>query len=142
MKLNEKIFSSVKIKLFVTLSLTILLIILFLIIVNNFALENFYLYSKEQTLKSVYEMINNYYKDPNPSDEIETELEELSIKNNFDILVKDSRGINIYTTNKNFSTVIGNINDLLEKFNINSEREIEKNDKFIIRKQKGPGPVS
>lgn len=136
MKLNEKIFSSVKIKLFVTLSLTILLIILFLIIVNNFALENFYLYSKEQTLKSVYEMINNYYKDPNPSDEIETELEELSIKNNFDILVKDSRGINIYTTNKNFSTVIGNINDLLEKFNINSEREIEKNDKFIIRKQR------
>ncbi len=136
MKLNEKIFSSVKIKLFVTLSLTILLIILFLIIVNNFALENFYLYSKEQTLKSVYEMINNYYKDPNPSDEIETELEELSIKNNFDILVKDSRGINIYTTNKNFSTVIGNINDLLEKFNINLEREIEKNDKFIIRKQR------
>ena len=52
-KLKQKIknlLSSVKIKLFITLSLTILLIIIFLIIVNNFALENYYLYSKEKTL--------------------------------------------------------------------------------------------
>ena len=64
MKLNNKIFSSVKVKLFTTLSLTILLIIMFLIIVNNFALEKFYLYNKEKTLISVYETINNYYKNP------------------------------------------------------------------------------
>ena len=62
MKLNNNIFESVKVKLFLTLSLTILLIIVFLIIVNNFALENFYLYNKEKTLKAVYETINNYYK--------------------------------------------------------------------------------
>ena len=112
-KLREKfigIFSSVKIKLFVTLSLTILLILLFLIIVNNFALGNFYLYSKENTLKSVYETINNYYNSPKQNNDIETELEKLSIKNNFDILIKDNNGINVYTTNKNFSSVIGSIN--------------------------------
>ena len=138
-KLREKfigIFSSVKIKLFVTLSLTILLILLFLIIVNNFALGNFYLYSKENTLKSVYETINNYYNSPKQNNDIETELEKLSIKNNFDILIKDNNGINVYTTNKNFSSVIGSINDILDNFNTSISREIESNEKFSIKKQR------
>lgn len=136
-KLREKIkdiFSSVKIKLFTTLSLTIILIIIFLIIVNNFALGNFYLYSKQNTLKAVYETINNYYKYPN-QDNIETELEKISIKNNFDILIKDNNGINVYTTNKNFSSVIGTINDIIDKFNTSSAKELEVNDKFSIKKQ-------
>ena len=68
-----------------TLSSTILLIILFLIVVNNFALEKFYLYKKQNTLKTVYESINNYYKTPGQDNDIQTELEKLSIKNNFDI---------------------------------------------------------
>lgn len=139
MKLNREIrdiFSSVKVKLFITLSMTILIIIIFLIIVNNFALENFYLYNKEKTLKAVYETINNYYLNPSQDNNIETELEKLSVKNNFDILVKDVNGINVYTTNKNFSSVIGTINDILDKFNLNTGKEIEVNDKFSIRKQK------
>lgn len=137
MKLNNNnIFESVKVKLFMTLSLTILLIIVFLIIVNNFALENFYLYNKEKTLKAVYETINNYYKNPSQDNDIETELEKMSVKNNFDILVKDNNGINVYTTNKNFSSVIGTINDIIDKFNISPGEELEINDKFSIKKQK------
>lgn len=137
MKLNKlkDVFSSVKVKLFITLSSTILLIIIFLIIVNNFALENFYLYNKQNTLKAVYETINNYYENPNQDKDIESELEKLSVKNNFDILVKDNKGINVYTTNKNFSLVIGNINDILDKFNTNKGKELESNDKFVIKKQ-------
>ena len=137
MKLNKlkDVFSSVKVKLFITLSSTILLIIIFLIIVNNFALENFYLYNKQNTLKAVYETINNYYENPNQDNDIESELEKLSVKNNFDILVKDNNGINVYTTNKNFSSVIGNINDILDKFNTNKGKELESNDKFVIKKQ-------
>lgn len=137
MKLNKlkDVFSSVKVKLFITLSSTILLIIIFLIIVNNFALENFYLYNKQNTLKAVYETINNYYENPNQDKDIESELEKLSVKNNFDILVKDNKGINVYTTNKNFSSVIGNINDILDKFNTNKGKELESNDKFVIKKQ-------
>lgn len=129
-------FSSVKVKLFTTLSMTILIIIIFLIIVNNFALENFYLYNKEKTLKSVYETINNYYNNPVQDNSIEMELEELSIKNNFDILVKDNNGINVYTTNKNFSSVMGSISDILNKFNIDKGKEIETNDQFSIKKQR------
>ena len=138
MKLNKKeikeAFSSVKVKLFFTLSLTILLIIIFLIIVNNFLLENFYLYNKQKTLKAVYETINNYYIDPTKYTNIETELEKMSMKNNFDILIKDNNGINVYTTNKNFTSVIGTINDIIDKFN--EGKELETNDKFSIRKQR------
>ena len=136
MKLNNEIknaFSSVKVKLFFTLSLTILVIIVFLIMVNNFLLGNFYLYSKEQTLKSVYELINDYYIDPAQYVNIETELEKMSVKNNFDILIKDNNGINVYTTNKGFTSVIGTINDIIKEFN--NGKEIETNDKFSIRKQ-------
>ena len=136
MKLNKikDVLSSVKVKLFLTLSTTVLVIILFLILVNNFALENFYLYKKQSTLKAVYESINDYYKTPGQDNNIQTELEKLSIKNNFDILIKDNNGINLYTTNKNFSTVIGSINDILDK--INDGKEIEKNDNFTIKKQR------
>ena len=107
MKLNKikDVLSSVKVKLFLSLSITVLLIILFMILVNNFALEQFYLYKKQITLKTVYESINEYYKKQNRDDDIQTELEKLSIKNNFDILIKDNNGINLYTTNKNFSTL-------------------------------------
>jgi len=136
LKLNKEIkdvFASVKVKLFITLSLTILLVIMFLIMVNNFALENFYLYNKEKTLKSVYYTINSYYRNPSQNNNIETELEKISIDNNFDILIKDNNGINVYTTNKSFSSVIGTINDIIDQFN--NGKELEKNDKFYIRKQ-------
>ncbi len=138
-KLKEKIknlFSSVKVKLFVTISFTILLVIVFLIIVNNFALENFYLYNKEKTLKSVYETINNYYQNENHNNDVSTELEKIAIRNNFDILIKDNNGINVYTTNKNFSSAIGTINDIMDKFNMTTGKELETNDKFSIKKQK------
>lgn len=136
MKLNKikNVLSSVKVKLFLTLSTTVLLIILFLIIVNNFALEKFYLYKKQNTLKSVYESLNDYYKTPGKDNDLQTELEKLSIKNNFDILIKDNNGINLYTTNKNFSTVIGSINDILDK--VQSGKELESNDNFTIKKQR------
>ena len=137
MKPNKKIkeiFSSVKVKLFFTLSLTVLLIIIFLIIVNSFLLENFYLYNKKKTLKSVYETINSYYSNPIQDTLIEKELEKISVANNFDILIKDNNGINVYTTNKSFTSVIGTINDIIDKFN--EGKELEKNDKFSIKKQR------
>ena len=79
MKLNKikDVLSSVKVKLFLSLSITVLLIILFMILVNNFALEQFYLYKKQITLKTVYESINEYYKKQNRDDDIQTELEKL-----------------------------------------------------------------
>ena len=130
----KKIFASVKIKLFFTISLIILSIIIFLIIVNSFALENFYLYSKQKTLKAVYGKINDYYLENIQNTNIETELEKISVRNNFDILIKDNNGINVYTTNKNFSSVMGTINDIIDNFN--NGKELEKNERFYIKKQR------
>ena len=134
-KIKEQIrelFNSVKIKLFLTLSLTILAIIIFLIIVNNFALEKFYLFSKEQTLKSVYEQLNEYYKNSGREEEFEQELEKIAIKNNFDILIKDNNGINIYSTNKNFSSVIGSLGNMI----VNSGEVLETTENFTIKRQR------
>ena len=132
----KDIFKSVKTKLFFTISLTIVLIIFFLIIVNNFALEQFYLYSKENTIKSVYNQLNEYYNLPDENKDIESELEKISIKNNFDILIKDNNGISVYTTNKNFTSGITNMYDIMGKLGINIGEELESNDNFTIKRQR------
>ena len=48
-------------KLFFTLCIVVLSIILFLILVNSFVLEKYYQYTKSNQLKSVYGLINSYY---------------------------------------------------------------------------------
>ena len=126
----KDIFKSVKTKLFFTISLTIVLIIFFLIIVNNFALEQFYLYSKENTIKSVYNQLNEYYNSPDENKDIESELEKISIKNNF------NNGISVYTTNKNFTSGITNMYDIMGKLGINIGEELESNDNFTIKRQR------
>ena len=62
----KRVFHSVKVKLFITLCATVLSIIIFLIILNTFALEKFYLYSKENTLKDV--TLKNFSIDESPID--------------------------------------------------------------------------
>ena len=121
---------SVRVKLFLTVSLIILLIILFLILVNNFVFGQFYLYSKTKDLKEVYEVINEYYNEPIDID-INSELEKLAIKNNFDILIKDDDNINVFTSNKNFLSTFGEMNAMSNA--INAGELIEENNKFIIR---------
>ena len=42
-------FKSIRIKLFLTLCIAVIVIIVFLILTNNIVLETFYLYSKQKT---------------------------------------------------------------------------------------------
>ncbi len=127
-------FKSVRIKLFLTLSLVILLIITFLILVNIFVFGQFYLYSKTKSLKAVYETINNYYNDSQSVD-IEMELEKIAIKNNFDILIKNDQNVNIYTSNKDFFSTLGQMNEMSSRFD-NIGEIIEENNKFTIKRMK------
>ena len=76
MSKKQNPLKSVRVKLFMTLSLVILLIIIFLILVNNFVLGRFYLYSKRQTLKSVYRTVNDYYNN-DKSENFEEKLRSL-----------------------------------------------------------------
>ena len=54
-------FKSVRFKLFFTMCVIIAVIILCLIGINNMVLESFYMYSKTNTVRAVYDKINNYY---------------------------------------------------------------------------------
>lgn len=128
-------FKSVRIKLFVTLSLVILAIITFLILVNNFIFGQFYMYSKTKALKSVYETVNNYYNNPQDGD-IELKLEKIAIQNNFDILIRNEQNVNIYTSNKDFFSTFGQMNEMTSKFNTQVGKIIEENSKFVIKKIK------
>ena len=65
-KLNP--FKSVRVRLFLVLSLIIIGIIIFLILVNNFVFGQFYLYSKRNALKSVYITVNDYYNNNEQGD--------------------------------------------------------------------------
>ena len=129
----KKYATSVKVRLFITLSLTILIIIIFLIGVNSFALEKFYLYSKENTLEDVYDQLNEYYNGNNHELDLEKEMERIAIKNNFEILIKDNDNMTIYSSNADFYYVI----DAIMGTSSSQTREtLESNNNFNIRLQK------
>ena len=126
---------SVRIKLFITLSLVILLIILFLILVNNFVFGQFYLYSKTKALKSVYQVVNSYYNN-NENGNLEEELEKIAIQNNFDILIRNDQNVNIYTSNKDFFSTLGQMSEMTDRFNTSSGETLEESEKFTIKKMR------
>ena len=111
------------------------LIIIFLILVNNFVLGRFYLYSKRQTLKSVYRTVNDYYNN-DKSENFEEKLEQIAIQNNFDILIRNNENVNIYTSNKDFYSTFGQMNEMTSRFNIGVGELIEQSDNFVIKKIK------
>lgn len=133
MNIKRNPLKSVRIRLFITISTIILLIILFLILVNNLVFGQFYMYTKRKALKSVYEIVNSYYTDEESGD-IESELEKIAITNNFDILIKDKSNVNIYTSNKDFYSALGQVNDMTLGFRGGRREVIERNDKYTITK--------
>lgn len=135
MKKKQNPLKSVRVKLFITISLVILLIIMFLILVNNFVFGQFYLYSKRQALKSVYATVNDYYNNGKTND-LETQLEQIAIQNNFDILIRNEQNVNVYTSNKDFYSTFGQMNEMTSRFNTGIGEIIEENDKFVIKKIK------
>ena len=128
-------FKSVRVKLFITLSLIIIGIITFLILVNNFVFGTFYLYNKKQALKSVYETVNDYYNGEENGD-LESELEPISIKNNFDILIRNDQNVNVYTSNKDFFSAFGQMNEMTSRFDTGAGDIIEEKDNYVISKIK------
>jgi len=131
-KIKEAL-KSIRVRLFITLSFVIILIIAFLIIFNSFVFGQFYLYSKNKTLKSVYEIVNNYYNKIEDID-IETELEKIAIKNNFDILIKNNQNINVYTSSKDFFSTFGQMNEMTSNSKLGEI--IEKHTNYVIKRIK------
>ncbi len=129
----KKAIKSVRVKLFLTLSLVILLIIVFLILVNNFVFGQFYLYSKTKELKLVYKTVNEYY-DNQENINLSAQLERMAIKNNFDILIRNDQDVNVYTSNKDFFSALGQMNEMTSRFEDSANQEIEENENYTIKK--------
>ena len=99
--IKEK-FKSVRFRLFLILCVVITVLVICLIAINSLVLENFYIYSKTNTIKELYDKINDYYKEPNLDINLETELKKVAFKNNFDILIKADTDLILFSTNKDF----------------------------------------
>lgn len=114
--LKEKL-KSVRVKLFLYLCIVVAIIVLFLIVINNVVLESYYLYSKTNNLKQAYEKINNYYnileQNPNAQIDIEDELNRISIKNDFDILIMNHQNILLFSSDKNLTSTVNKINEMI-----------------------------
>lgn len=114
--LKEKL-KSVRVRLFLYLCIIVAIIVLFLIVINNVVLESFYLYSKTKNLKLAYEKINSYYnaieENTNGIIDLEEELNRIAIKNDFDILMVNSENILIYSSDKNLSSTVSKINEMI-----------------------------
>ncbi len=128
-------FKSVRVKLFLTLSFIIIGIIIFLILVNNFVFGQFYLYSKRNALKSVYMTVNEYYNNGAQGD-LSSELEQMAISNNFDILIRNDQNVNVYTSNKDFFSAYGQMNEMTSRFDTGDGEIIEENNNFVISRIK------
>lgn len=99
-KLDKKI-NSIKIKLFATLCIVIVVTILFLIIINNLVLETFYIYNKKDVAKTIYEEVNNKYNDSRPESEIEDFIKTEASMNNMDIMIRRPFGDISSSSDKN-----------------------------------------
>lgn len=111
-------FKSVRFKLFFTMCVVILVIILSLILINSIVLENFYIYSKTATIKQVYQKVNDYYNTENTNVDLETELKKIAYKNNFDILIKTDTNLIIFTSDREFLSstyILKDINEIKSK---------------------------
>ncbi len=111
-------FKSVRFKLFFTMCVVILVIILSLVLINSIVLENFYIYSKAATIKQVYQKVNDYYNTENTNVDLETELKKIAYKNNFDILIKTDTNLIIFTSDREFLSstyILKDINEIKSK---------------------------
>ena len=111
-------FKSVRFKLFFTMCVVILVIILSLVLINSIVLENFYIYSKTATIKQVYQKENDYYNTENTNVDLKTELKKIAYKNNFDILIKTDTNLIIFTSDREFLSstyILKDINEIKSK---------------------------
>ena len=137
--MKKKKMKSVRSRLFLTICLIISSIMLVLILVNSVVLETFYIYSKTNTIKHVYNSINEYYaNNTNVPIDLEDELEKIANNNDFDILIKAKDNIIAYSTDKEFLAMVDKY-DMIQYFNQNTKDSsiVYMNDKMNIRKIKG-----
>ena len=84
-KINKK-YNSIRFKLFITLAISVVIIILFLIVLNNIVLEAFYLYTKQGALVDIFDEVNKAYNTNQSEKVITNVLSNYAAKSNYDII--------------------------------------------------------
>ncbi len=135
MNYRIKRMKSIRTRLFLSLCIIVLSIIIGLIWLNSLVLSKFYEYNKERQLKEVYSIINNYYNNESTSDAFLGELDKIAINNNFDILVISTENISIYSSNKDFYSTLGDLVYMLQDQRARTNI-LEKGNNYIITKFK------
>ncbi len=131
--IKEK-FKSVRFRLFLILCVVITVLVICLIAINSLVLENFYIYSKTNTIKELYDKINDYYKEPNLDINLETELKKVAFRNNFDILIKADTDLILFSTNKDFLSNITAIESKYKTYLEERKTLLYSDEKMTIRK--------
>ncbi len=100
---KENLNKSLRTKLFLIMTITIMAIVLALVLVNSIIVESYYLYYKKETILQSFYKINRYLTSNNISSaNAELELEKLAINNNLNILITSNSNFVIYNSNKEF----------------------------------------
>lgn len=104
----------IRTKLFLTLCVVIIMIIAFFIIVSGVVLETIYYNSKKEASLLFYQYINQNIDKIISEDNKEQEIliEKTAINNNFDVVIVDKDNNEIYTSNKNFISEFGKVEDI------------------------------
>lgn len=133
-KVNEK-FKSVRMKLFFTLSLIVILIVALLIVMNSMVLEMFYTANKIFALKKEYDTINELYNNSNPN--VIAQIKRDASANNFDILIENENYILVFSTNESFTNMINQNNDINNNLKVIERKKskvLYSDDNTLIRK--------
>ena len=132
-KLRNK-FRSVRVRLFFSLCVVVIAIVLFLIILNNVILETFYLYSKTKNVMQEYDRINYLYNqiELGVQIDIEAELNKIAAKNEFDIVIENQQFFTLYTTDSNFSSLLEKLDTYTNNRNFNNNHIIYSKDNVKI----------
>lgn len=126
-------FKSVRVKLFITLSVIVIFIVALLVIMNSMVLETFYMVSKINSVKKEYNKINDMYN--NNESSILLKIRNDALANNFDIMVENEDYMLVFSTNENFSNMISqNLENNRLKLFGKRERVLYSNNNMEIKK--------
>lgn len=126
-------FKSVRVKLFITLSVIVIFIVALLVIMNSMVLETFYMVSKINSVKKEYYKINDMYN--NNESSILLKIRNDALANNFDIMVENEDYMLVFSTNENFSNMISqNLENNRLKLFGKRERVLYSNNNMEIKK--------
>ena len=124
---KKRKFDSIRFKLFTMLCISTMSIVFIIVIINNIVLETFYTCSKTEKAKTISKEINQFYNNVVQYD-INSELRQIEIQNNMDILIEDDNEDIIYSGNKEMIGVV------IKTKKSKSALTIYTNDNTIIKK--------